>query len=183
MRRHLQKLIFESWNKCIEKDYINQRINSERSLQASFLSCLKENLPENKRIFIESPLKIKTRNGIKKIIPDIIICNTKEVISVIELKYRPRAQPKYKKDIKSLAFISKKRHKLSISNKRFRGDKKERTEYPLSNNILFVWACVHAKEKSKTNKLFSTGYKSLADCYIQLHAETEYNNKPNVYML
>ena len=182
MRRPLQKIIYDSWKQCIEKDYTNQRINSERSLQASFWSYLNKNLPENRRLFIESPMTVKTRNINKKVIPDIIICNTKEVIAVIELKYLPRAQPKHDKDLKSLAFISNNRHKITVSNKRFRGDAKARTEYSLSNNMLFVWASVHAKEKLKTDKLYSSKHKSLNDCCIELHAETEDSLKPNVYM-
>ncbi len=182
MRKPLQNIIFKSWKQCIEKDYTNQRINSERSLQASFWSYLNKNIQTNRRLFIESPMTIKTRGGTKKVIPDIIICSATKVIAVIELKYLPRGQPKHQKDIQSLALIANNRHKITVSNKRYRGDAKERTEYSLSSNILFVWASVHAKEKNRLGNLYSSGFKSLAGCFIQLHAETEDALKPNVYM-
>ena len=182
MRKPLQNIIFKSWKQCIASDYVNQRINSERSLQASFWSFLNKNIQKNRRLFIESPMTVKTGNKTTKVIPDIIICSAYKVIAVIELKYLPRGQPKYTKDIKTLAFISSNRNKIRVSNKRFRGDAKERTEYSLSSNILFVWASVHAKEKTITSDLYSSGYKSLTDCFIQLHAATEDTTKPNVYM-
>ena len=128
-------------------------------------------------------MKIKTKDGFKKRFPDIVICNTREVISIIELKYLPRAEPKFKKDIESLALISRKRRQISISNNRFRGQIADNKEYKLSENILFVWAGVHSEPKTELNSLYSHGYKSLADCFIQLHAETREDNEPVIYTL
>lgn len=182
-RNPLKNIIIEAWQGCIDSDYMRQRINSERSLQASFWSQLNNILPPTRRIFIEPPMSIKTQNGVKRLIPDIVICNTKEVISVIELKYLPRGQPKFNKDIESLALISKKRKQISISNSRFRGTEKDNKKYPLSKNILFVWASIHAQPKHEINNLYSTGYKSLDDTFLQLHAETRHNAKPEVYTI
>lgn len=120
-------------------------------------------------------------NSVKRLFPDIVVCNTKEVIAVIELKYLPRGQPRYKKDINSLSLIAKNRHKISIANDRFKGSEKDANKYALSKNILFVWAGVHAKEREEANTLFSSGNKSLDGCYLQLHAVTESNSKPVVF--
>ncbi len=182
-RNPLKNIIVEAWQGCIESDYLKQRINSERSLQASFWAQLNYMLPSTRRIFIEPPMKIKTQNGEKRLFPDIVICNTKEVISVIELKYLPRAQPKFKKDVESLALISKKRKQISISNTRFRGTEADNREYTLSNNILFVWASIHAQPKEEITSLFSSDHKSLDNTFIQLHAETRHNNKPEIYTI
>ena len=180
-RNPLKKLIIKAWQKSVKKDYCIQRINSERSLQASFWSQLNTMLPENQRIFIEPPMRVKTRGEIKKLIPDIVICNKKEVICIIELKYIPRGQPQYQKDIESLALISQKRNQISISNKRYRGTIKDGKEYSLSENLLFVWAGIHAKPKSEIVKLYSHKYKSLTGDFIQLHAETNENSVPSIY--
>jgi len=51
----------------------------------------------------------------------------------------------------------------------------------LSKNILFVWAGVHAKEKTENKAMFSEGYEALDNCYVQLHAETEHDNNPVIY--
>jgi hypothetical protein len=91
-RSFIRSRIISAWRQCIEDDYCNQRINSERSLQASFWSHINASLPKTRRLFIEPSLTIRGRSGVKRIIPDIVICNTREVISVVELKYLPRAQ-------------------------------------------------------------------------------------------
>lgn len=180
-RKLIKSQIIKAWKDTIYNDYCSQRINSERSLQALFCSHLKERLTKNRRLFIEPGISIQTKKGKKNISPDIVVCNTIQVISVIELKYLPRAQPKYEDDIEKLDLISKHRQQLSITNVRFLGTEKDSKEYTFSKNILFVWASIHKKEKQLENKLFSIGYKSLENCYMQLHAETKLNSKPKVY--
>jgi hypothetical protein len=126
-------------------------------------------------------MSIKSKNTVKRLFPDIVVCNTKEVISVIELKYLPRTQPKYKKDIESLSLIAQNRQQIAIANDRFRGSEKAAKKYALSKHILFVWAGVHAKEKPEQRSLFSSGYKGLDNCYLQLHAVTNLKQTPHVY--
>ena len=180
-RNLLKNQIIHAWNDCITEDYYSQRINSERSLQASFWSHLNKLLSKNRRLFIEPGMSITVNNQLKRMVPDIVVCNTKEVISVIELKYIPRGQPKYKKDIENLSLISENRGQIAISNVRFRGEKKDSHIYTLSKNILFVWAGVHNTEKNNDKPLYSEGYESLCSCYLQLHAETNKNSEPLIY--
>ena len=56
-------------------------------------------------------------------------------------------------------------------------------EYKLSNNILFVWACIHAQPKQEINYLYSAGHSSLNDAFVQLHAETRHDDKPVIYTI
>ncbi len=184
MRNPLQELILKSWKECIKRDYNNQRINTERSLQASFWSCLNKNIQAktNRQLFIEVPIKINVGKLNKKVIPDIIICSPQKVIAVIELKYLPRGQPNYKKDIETLALISRYKHKIKISNNRFRGNNKKRTEYEFSSKVLFITASVHAKEKIKKDTSYSNDNKYLKGCYIELHAETVQDKSPLIYV-
>lgn len=177
----LKSQIIDAWAQSISVDYNNQRINSERSLQASFWSHLNIILKKNRRLFIEPTMSINTQYGIKRLIPDIVVCNTKEVISVIELKYIPRGQPKYKKDIETLSLISEFRNQISIVNDRFKGSEKDSKKYPLSKNVLFVWAGIHAKEKIQMNELYSENHESLNGCFFELHAETKTNSEPYVF--
>ena len=149
LRRPLTKQIIKAWHNCITKDYSDQRINSERSLQASFWSRLNSSLSKNKRMFIEPNITFKTNKGMRRIIPDLVICNTKEVIRVIELKYGPRAKPKYAKDIRNLSRIAKHRADITISNARYQGVTVDGKRYCLSDNILFVLAGVHAASNHK----------------------------------
>ena len=182
----LKSQIIQAWNDCIKNDYSAQRINSERSLQASFWSYLNDILSINRRMFIEPCMTIKTNGRTGKIFPDLVICSTRDVIGVIELKYLPRATPNYKKDIKSLSTIAKHREHITISNERFRGRAVDEKIYGLSKSILFVWAGVHAGGNSITSNqiyesLYSTGYKELEGCFIELHAETNKNSAPRIY--
>ena len=180
-RRLLKSQIIKAWRQCITEDYLVQRINSERSLQASFWSRLNLLLSKNRRMFIEPCVVIRTNTGITRVYPDLVICNTKEVIGVIELKYQPRAKPNYKKDITTLTIIARHRKLISINNQRFRGQPIDEKLYRLSKNILFVWAGVHASINNDNHPLYSTGYNALRDCFMQLHAETSNNSFPEIY--
>ena len=85
-RSLIKSQIIQAWNECINEDYYNQRINTERSLQAAFTSHLNQLLSRNRRLFIEPGIVIDTKkDGLVKLVPDVVVCNTKEVISVIEL--------------------------------------------------------------------------------------------------
>ena len=181
-RNPLKNRLFKAWDESISRDYHKQRINSERSLQASYWAQLNSILPETQRVFIEPPMRMWTKYGWKKVIPDILVCSKTEVIAVIELKFSPKGQPDYQKDIETMALISRKRTQVLVSNKRFRGNEVDSREYSLSRNILFVWAGIHAKPKKEIQKLYASRYKSLDNAYVQFHAETAHDQNPLVYL-
>lgn len=97
----LRGQLTQAWGMAIDEDYRRQRINSERSLQASLWSKLNVLLPpESRRMFIEPKLKatVAALDGQVKPefrFPDIVICNTREVIGIVEVKYLPRAKPNW----------------------------------------------------------------------------------------
>src|SRR5438105_1802416 len=105
-RAALKAQIIEAWRHCIAKDDRRRRINSERSLQASFWSRLNDLLPANRLMFIEPRIVVAAADGDVVLLPDIVICNSRQVIGVIELKYQPRVSPSHKKDIASLARLA-----------------------------------------------------------------------------
>ena len=180
-RSPLKNTIIESWNQCINNHYSMQRINSERSLQASLWTHLDENLPKARRMFIEPSVNIKTPASSQRVYPDIAICNTKEVIAIIELKYQPRAQPTYEKDIANLNLLSRYRNKLKLSNTRFRGTESDAREYPFSSKMLFVWAGIHGKLKQEQKYTYCRGMRYLGKGYVELHAETDHDGPPRIY--
>jgi len=177
MRSLIKKHIITAWETCVFHDYNNQRINSERSLQAAFWSHIYKDLPDNMRLFIEPTLTI---NGNDKIRPDIVVCNNKSVISIIEIKYLPRGKPKYDKDIKNLALIAEQREAISITNHRFQGIEKDKTKYTLPKSVLYVWAGFHTKQNTENKQLFSQGYDILKGRYLQLQAETAMGVNPAI---
>ncbi len=177
-RKLIEKNVVNAWKLSIANDYCKQRINSERSLQASFWSYLNNLIPDDQRLFIEPKISV----GSKRIYPDIVVCRKKLVTAIIELKYLPRAKPKFEKDIKTLAFISRNRKRILVSNKRFTGETTI-TEYKLSTRILFVYACVHKNINTEDYPSYASRYSSLKGCYLQLHAETNKSNLPRVFCL
>ncbi len=179
-RNVIKSQIIQAWHQSIEEDYCDQRINSEQCLQASFWSHLNYAISRSRRIFIKPTISMRTKGGIRKIIPDIVVCNTREVISVIELKYCPRANPRHKKDIGILSLIAENRQQISIDIEQVRSTDEHIKQCLMSKYILFVWACVHAKSKSDSNKLYAADYDALNECYLELHASTQKNRKPQV---
>lgn len=180
-RRLLIRQIRSAWRSCISTDYNRRRINSERSLQASFWAALNRRLPENRLIFIEPRISIEGR---PVICPDILICNSKQIIAVIELKYQPRVPPSYVKDLTSLATIAKARSEVLVRNDRYLGEDSVAKEYRVAKHTLFVWAGIHADQRSKSVvpvPMFCDGKKCLDGCYLELHAATRVDAAPEVY--
>lgn len=165
-RTALRTQIDEAWLACIAEDYNRQRINSERSLQASFWSQLNHRLhAETRRMFIEPGMKSGT-DGTR--FPDIVICNTEKVIAIIELKYTPRAIPNWKEDLGTFDWIHAHRD-ISISNKRFRGAAVDEREYPLDPDLVFVWAGIHLPSEERLGMHIS---EALALHFMELHHQT-----------
>ncbi len=184
-RKLLRTLISDAWEECIIADYCKQRINSERSLQASLWSHISKKLNDNRRLFIEPGIRVKI-DGCRKIIrPDFVITHHTMVIGVIEIKYSPRGKPNYHKDIESLATLAENRDRIVMNNIRYRGNVSERTQYTLSKNVLFVWAGVHAEtninDRNKLTPDFASEYPELRGCYLELHAETRYHDDPVIF--
>jgi hypothetical protein len=68
-----------SWN--VSFDYCNQRINSERSLQASFWVQLNRTFPAGtRRMFIEPCLVVTVKRRRTLLYPDIVICRLNQAV-------------------------------------------------------------------------------------------------------
>ena len=111
------------------------------------------------------------------------MCNSREVIAIVELKYLPRTIPKYAKDVDSLDLLSQHRSELMVSNVRFHGEEQDSREYPFSKNMLFIWAGVHRHGASDHYESYASEMKYLDGCYLQLHAETRDGQAPEVFWL
>ncbi len=167
MRSLLRRQIRESWNKALEKDYDNQRINSKRSLQAAVWSQLDRVMPKKtRRMFIEPTVVC----GSKRRVPDLVICNSRQIIGIIELKYVPRGRPNFDKDIATFHLLLKNRAEVFVSNARYRGTVAEVLRYSMAKNVLFVWAGVHAKCEAS---YFDSVPSRLKKHFLPLHAETK----------
>jgi hypothetical protein len=95
-RRLLRAHLAAAWRQTIEQPYREQLINSERGLQVFFCSALMEAFKEDgvrRRLFVEPRLSVGARETRRY--PDIVICNQRSVIGVVELKYLPKGRPRY----------------------------------------------------------------------------------------
>jgi len=180
MRKYLRGIIIQAWRESIEDDYSRQRINSERSLQASFWAKLIGKIGRKRRMFIEPGVSYLENGKRKKVFPDIVICNTREVVAVIELKFHPKALRAFTKDLQSLNSVSKHRKTINLRNSRFKGLECDSTNYKCSEQILFVWAGVHRGAYDENNWA-ALKFKHLEDCYLELHAETRNYSDPEIY--
>ena len=180
MRSYIKQHIIKSWKRCIANDYKKQRINSERSLQAALWHHIYYNLKPHMRLFIEPTLIMESG---KKVRPDIIICNSRNIISIMEIKYLPRAKPIYKNDINKLAAVAESGqsgHAISIANNRFLGINKDNTQYKLPKTVLYVWVGIHADKEGGSYHLFSEEQQALKRCYLQLQALTQPGRNPKI---
>ena len=181
IRSPLRNRLLAAWRDVVEIDYAKQRINSERALQAALWARLNALLPERQRMFIEPPFPVKL--AAQRCIPDIVICSRRRIIAVIEIKYRPRGKAAYKKDVRSLDALARRRKGLSLSNSRFEGPAIDETCYTFSINTLFVWAGFHRPASTGSYvdlPPLSQGFKSLAGKFMQLHAETSSAESPRI---
>jgi len=176
-RSPLRSQIKEAWRQSITDDYVAQRINSERSLQASVWSHLNGLLPSaTRRMFIEPRMSVTGKDRQVRY-PDIVVCNSRAVIGVIELKYQPRAQPSWRKDIETFNWIATSKTLITVSNVRFRGKSADVQTYPLTKDVLYVWAGVHAECNLHLVNFVGA---ELAPCFMELHAETRHSGTPRL---
>ena len=177
-RSALRKQISEAWAHTIDDAYNDRLINSERGLQVYFCSALLDEWKDSaghRRIFVEPSLTIPGLSVPKY--PDVVICNSKSVIGVIELKYQPRAKPSFAKDIDTLSKIRDAKDRILLSNDRYRGVEGSGTEYSIAKDAVFCWAGVYSATEPSFN--FSLP-KEMNGRFFSLHAATGIGRRPHV---
>ncbi len=75
--------------------------------------------------------------------PDIMICNTRSIIGVVELKYNPMGSPKYLKDMETLDWIARNPDGVQVQNNRYVGVVRDDRVYPLASEAVLCWAGIH----------------------------------------
>lgn len=179
-RTLLRSQLIQAWRTAIDTDYKRQRINSERSLQASIWSELNKIFGDQpRRMFIEPGIVIVNTNTDEQQrtvrVPDLVICNSTEIIGVMEIKYGPRVKPSYKKDLETLTWIAQHGSEIAIANYRFRGNIVDAHAYKMSKSVVFAWAGVHRDED------FSLPIpESIKENFLALHAVTRKDGDPEI---
>ncbi|MFY3134242.1 hypothetical protein ACOTF1_24670 [Achromobacter ruhlandii] len=194
-RRVLKKAAFQAWKTTIEAGYSKRRINTEGDLQALFWQNLRDEVGERSRtIFVQPRIKLPGDgvNGKKTVVPDIVVCNSRSIIGVIELKYGPRTRPNTKKDLDSLQVLAQLNlgSDVEIKNERFLGKGPGvRTQYSLARDVLWVWAGVYCGDLGSYTPEDGTKNSFICDArddkfrrsFIALHAETSKSGAVKVF--
>ncbi len=176
-RSLLKKQIVEAWKETIDKVYSEQLINSERGLQVHFCHRLLSKFSDqgvSRRIFVEPCFKDSVG---KSRSPDVVICHTRQIIGVLELKYLPRASPKYKKDIETLEWFGLATTELTLSNHRYLGvEATSPRKYSLARDAVLCWAGVYRKPRVDIKLA-----QSLERRFLCLHAVTSEGEPPKLF--
>lgn len=174
----LRRQLYSAWKATIEGNYRAQEINSERGLQVFFCSALLSGFKEaglRRRLFVE-PRLIAGSDGSGPQ-PDVLICNSKNVIGVVELKYLPRAAPKIEKDLETLAWVASHGGELRISNDRYLGSNRPEKVYSLASDAVLCWAGVH---RGLNGTLSEHVAENVYPYFLELHAVTAINRNPKI---
>ncbi len=178
-RAPLRKHLRQAWIYAI-KTYSRALINSERGLQVYFCAKLlaifrKEGYA--RRIFVEP--RISGDKG-KHRYPDVVICNRRQIIAVVELKYQPRVpavRGEYQKDLDTLCWIQERTEGVAISNDRYLGPSGQLRTYSVAKDALFCWAGVY---RASRFDIACHAPRKLTDQLLVLHAITDDDREPDV---
>ena len=174
-RRRLAWMVRSAWEKCVNEQYVRQTVNSEAALQTWFCTYLHEQINSMRlpwRLFVEPRVVLDGEPG--PVFPDVLVCNEQRAIGAIELKYLPRGEAKFVKDMQSLSRLAAKSGKggVSVSNERYRGPNRREKRYELAADALLVWAAISAKEieSSRIRESFDSAHLLLLQSLTHDHA-------------
>lgn len=157
---------------------MDQVISSERALQVHFTARLMDLFWEDgvkRRVFVEPKMQLDTG---ARVHPDLLICNVRAIIGVVELKYLPKMRPKYDKDFATFESLAAHGAGIEIDNRRYRGPEGGGGRFSLSPDPMYVWAGVY---KSPIRQVPAWRPKNFdMGQLLVLHAATNVDSEPEV---
>jgi hypothetical protein len=97
----------------------------------------------NRQLFIEPTVIVHGGEG--RLYPDILVCNSREVIGIVELKYQPMWSPSWERDFRSLESVGWSATEIEVVNPRYKGSESVRAslrDRPKSAHCLGRCLCV-----------------------------------------
>lgn len=178
-RRLLRRQLRQAWVDTIRETYGQQIINSERALQVQLAARLLAAFDQDgvrRYLFVEPKLILE--NG-QRVHPDLLVCNSRQIIGAIELKYQPKVRPRYAKDLATLDALARESGSIQLENTRYRGPGLGERGFTLSADPLFVWAGVY---RSPRQEIPADGSYSINTSQLLiLHAVTQVDEGPEIY--
>jgi hypothetical protein len=179
-RNLLKRLLLVAWQQTIRRYYERQQINSERGLQVFFCQSLISQFDAAKvprRLFVEPTLTAGNSSSSPK--PDVLICNRHRIIGVVELKYLPRANANYRKDLQTLEWCGSHADSIQIRNERYLGRQSASKYYSLANDAVLCWAGVF--NRPIVLSLRGKVSEKIHSHFMELHAVTVPGGIPTIY--
>jgi hypothetical protein len=189
-REYIRGVLKRSWGQTIKNYYNRALINSERALQHYFCLELDKKLKSNQsksssiKYYIE-PTIIGGANFSR--IPDLIICNAKYIISVIEFKYIPRFvngrnseanqegfNSGIEKDMETLSLM-KNIECIKYYNERYVGVENGTKTLQIADDAVLCWAGVYGGEEMAAPDDLNKCNK-----YLQMSAITEMGKEAKI---
>ena len=142
-RYKLRRHIVSAWHQVLGVPYCERRINSERALQFFFCTSLMEQFKDVgvRSIYIEPTFRCPENDQLRS--PDVVVTHSKQIIAVIELKYQPRGNPSFTKDLETLAWFSSVGSSVSLENERYLGPEGNERSYTVAPDAVLCWAGIY----------------------------------------
>lgn len=170
-RSLLRAQLCSAWSRTIAGPYDSRLVNSERGLQTHFCMALSEEFERRavrRRLFVEPNVIF----GSDRRCPDLIVCNARSVIGVVEFKYVPRARPGFAKDLDTLKRLRNTAGRITISNERYRGNSKARN-YTMAEDAVLCVAAIYSS--LEVLELPSEAIEAIGPGFLRLDALTRDN--------
>ena len=174
----LRRQIRKTWADTIRSAYMDQVISSERALQVHFASRLMDifcNDGVNRRVFVEPLMQLETGNRVH---PDLLICNSRSIIGVVELKYLPKVKPTFEKDFITFEKLAAHGTNIEILNRRYRGPDQGGGQYAMNTNPMYVWAGVYRGPIRQIPAWCPENFQP--NQLLVLHAATKLDSEPEI---
>ena len=158
---------------------MDQVISSERGLQVHLTARLMDIFWEDgvkRRVFVEPKMQLSTG---ARVHPDLLICNARAIIGVVELKYQPKMRPQYQKDFATFESLAAHGTGIEIDNSRYRGPDSGGGRYALDRNPMYVWAGVY---RGPVREIPGAPLQSVeGGNLLVLHAATRAHEEPEIF--
>ncbi len=166
-----------AWTETIRSAYLDQVISSERGLQVHFTARLMDLFWQDgvkRRVFVEPKMQLDTG---ARVHPDLLICNARAIIGVVELKYQPKMRPQYEKDFATFESLAVHGTGIEIFNNRYRGPDGGGGRFAMSADPMYVWAGVYRGPARDI-----PGFETRIDRnqLLVLHAATNADDSPTI---
>ncbi len=173
----IRRQLVAAWQTTIDERYQRRLVNSERGLQVHFCSALLAQFKQHevdRLVFVEPRVSLGADGDVRY--PDLVVCNRRSVIAVIELKFVPRGRPDSRKDLETLGHFAS-GSEIEVASERYLGDSREDPKRTVAKDAVLVWGGIYTGDRLA----FNDAPGSHDGRFLQLDALTADGRAPTVH--